>query len=112
MHLAVKKGNKEIVELLIQHQCDLQKKNKQKETALDLCKENTELAQLIQSLLPKPKSQVNLVFFLLFKSKESQIIDAQSAIKEFMQIKSQRTEESEQNTETPTEVLLLSSSYH
>jgi len=67
LHLAVKKGNKDMVNLLIQYQCDLQKKNKRKETALDLCKENTEIAQILQGILQKPKISVNLLTFYFIR---------------------------------------------
>ncbi len=60
LHIAVKNGNKDIIKHLIKYQGDLNKRNFKKETPLDLCKDQTDIKELLQFALSNPRSKVRV----------------------------------------------------
>ena len=54
LHIAARKGDERMAALLLQYNCDVNKKNKKNETGLDLCLNNPRLKDLVQHKLPQP----------------------------------------------------------
>ncbi len=59
LHIAVRNGDKRFIELILENGGDAQKKNKKKQTVIDLCNHNQDLLQYIHSVISRQKVTKN-----------------------------------------------------
>jgi len=58
LHIAARRGDERMVGLLLQYNCDVNKKNKKNETGLELCLNNPRLKDLVQHKLPQQPTKI------------------------------------------------------
>jgi len=86
LHIAARKGDERMVGLLLQYNCDLNRKNKKNETGLELCSNNPRLKDFVQPKLPPaPKIQVQHVQ-QMESSPMNNANDVVNAIEQFRQV--------------------------